>query len=850
MSGTLLSMLADTSIRVSVAAVLVAGALAALRVRASAVRHASWTAVLFTMLLMPVLPSYVPAIALPFSMALPLPKGDGIRAPGASHPVRRIEAAPDSDRRASADPIAGPADEPATAEAGASADGSVPVNRPAQGTLWRLIVRTVYCSVAAAMLIRFLVGWWGAARMTRASEPVSVPSECLSFIRGREDLDIRESRVLVAPVTVGVLMPTILLPATWKGWSSEKLRAVLAHEGAHVQRRDLFVAFIARLNCCLFWFHPLSWWLERTLAATAEHASDDVAMSVLDERARYAEILLDMARAVTEGRGRIAGWGVGIDGSGFLNRRIERALRGDVLREMSAARKGVLVASCMSAILLAAACRPSSESFLENAALEQRDWRLRAELERLEQSQWQHFANVDWEAGPGPLDSLEAAVRENPDDLDALQQFLVGYWAQYAPRAVIGLGNPLISNKVVDAKLLAARRVHILRLIDRHPESELAGAVEARIFPNDLRPFFPGDPAGYSQAKALWVAHANRANVSAAVLGHAADFFEAADQSIAEQMLLRAQAMDFNGPWTARLGRLYAIELVGSVAAAGRHAIRTISMAEPRGSLGLAARQKLAETTDDVLLTAAGWFLARAGSGRQGIDFNPEYWAESCFERALHINPQAVLAHSALLEVRSQQRRSRQPLWRPAPASLDATVAALPEAQRFQQLPDLARDAYITLEDLSRWDDPNLGDRRELARKQATKYAEETLELAPQFREDPHYGTAIYTANMTLSALALRDGDSRKALDHLRRASHAPASEALKYSDGMVSGWRVIRDLLAQGERQAVIDFLDRMAQTNRAERIDLREAAAALRRGETPRSLGRARWWPVAPWM
>jgi hypothetical protein len=33
-----------------------------------------------------------------------------------------------------------------------------------------------------------------------------------------------------------------------------------------------------------------------------------------------------------------------------------------------------------------------------------------------------------------------------------------------------------------------------------------------------------------------------------------------------------------------------------------------------------------------------------------------------------------------------------------------------------------------------------------------------------------------------------------------------------------------------------VIDFLDQMARTNLAARLDLREAAAALRRGETPR--------------
>jgi beta-lactamase regulating signal transducer with metallopeptidase domain len=847
MSGTILRMLADTSIRASAAAFLVAGVLAAFRVRASGVRHASWTAVLFAMLLMPVLSYSLPTITLPFSVAVPpLPEDLGLALPGASQTVQSTKAAPGSARTVSVEPLAVRSDE-RTAESGEGAYVPRPVERPLQSAFWPLCVLGVYYVVAAAMLSRFLVGWWGAARITAASEPVIPPRECLAFTRSPRAVDIRESRFVTSPVAVGVLVPTILLPVTWRRWSGEKLRAVLAHESAHVHRRDLLVAFFAHLNRCLLWFHPLAWWLERTLAASAEQASDDIAMSAVGERGAYAEILLDMARAVGQRHGRIAWPGVGIDGTGLLNQRIERVLRGEGSREISAVRRSIVAVSCMSAIVIAVACRPSSPAFHENAAIERRDRALRAQLEQIERSQGKHFANVDWDAGSGPLESLEAAVRANPEDLDALQRFLVSYWVLYAPRPVSGWGNPLISNKVVDTRLLAARRAHILSLIERHPDSELADAVEARIFPHDLEPFFPGDPIGYSQAKALWLAHAHRPSAKAVVLGHAADFLEAADKPLAEQMLLRARALDPKGPWIARLGRLYAIALVGSLVPAGRNAVRTLSVAQPRAPYGHVVREKLGESTDDVLLTAAGWFLASAGSWRQGIDFNPQFWAESCFKRALQINPQGILAHTKLLDVISDQRNNREPLWRVPPASLDARIASLPEAERFQQMPGLAHGAYLTLESISRWDDPNLHDRREIARNQATRYAEETLKLAPKFRTDPHYGTAMYTANMTLSSLALRDGDKKKAVEYLRRASQAPASEELTYSDHIVSGWHIIRDLLAQGERQAVIDFLERIAHTNVAERIDLREAAAALRRGETPRRF-RARTRSVIP--
>jgi hypothetical protein len=42
-------------------------------------------------------------------------------------------------------------------------------------------------------------------------------------------------------------------------------------------------------------------------------------------------------------------------------------------------------------------------------------------------------------------------------------------------------------------------------------------------------------------------------------------------------------------------------------------------------------------------------------------------------------------------------RGNREPLWTIPPADLDAHVAALPELERFEQLPELARNAYNTV---------------------------------------------------------------------------------------------------------------------------------------------------------
>jgi uncharacterized protein (TIGR03435 family) len=820
MIGDVVWTLADISIRACVAAVLVAGALAAFRVRASAVRHASWTAVLVSMLLMPALVRTVPVIAVPMSLAVPaLPL---------SADVDRREASSMSVRTASIDAASASVGSSFSIEPSDSALQRAPVSSRTPRVSWLLVTLALYAVGAFAMLLRFLVGWWGAARIAGSAERLSPPPDCLVLLPNR-NIDMRESRAVTVPVTVGLMRQTILLPCEWRRWSREKLRAVLAHELAHVRRRDLIVAFTAYVNRCLFWFHPLSWWLERTLTATAEQAADEEAIAVLGDRRAYAEILLDMARAVASAGGRVSWLGVGIDGSGLLHRRIASALAGGAPRHASALRQSMVAVSCVSAILIAVACRPSPISIGEDASLEQHDRAFRLQLLQVSESRLGHFVGIDWDAESHALAARERELGQHPDDVNVLRQFLVSYWAQYACNAVADCGNPVVVNKVVDARLLAARRSLIVSLIDRHPESDLAGAVEALIFLKDLAPFFPADPAGYAQAKSAWTAQTRRPDVSAVVLGHAAEFFALEDKPLAEQMLLRARSLDPHGPWAARLGRFYRDALLGSMAIAGRNSLRTVSAGEPRPSFVMALREKLAKSTDEEVLTATGWFLSGSGKG-PWMDVDPVAWAQSCLTRALQINPRAIVAHTALLQLREQMRND-EPLWRVAPASRDVYVATLAERQRFEELPRLARSAYRMVTEFDTLNDQNLRGRLELGRDQARRYAEDALKLAPKFRDDPDYGTAIYTANMTLSALALHDGDRKASVLYLQRASDAPSSERLAYGADVV--WRQhVRDLVTRSERQAAIAYLERMAGTNIARRIDLRDWAAELRRG------------------
>jgi hypothetical protein len=106
---------------------------------------------------------------------------------------------------------------------------------------------------------------------------------------------------------------------------AEDAEAILAHEVAHVVRRDWPALMLARVATAFFWFNPLVWLLDRAIVRHSEEAADCRAVSHV-EPTHYAQALLGCAhhcagspmpansiassdlaqrvKAVLEGRGR------------------------------------------------------------------------------------------------------------------------------------------------------------------------------------------------------------------------------------------------------------------------------------------------------------------------------------------------------------------------------------------------------------------------------------------------------------------------------------------------------------------------------------------------------------------
>ena len=107
------------------------------------------------------------------------------------------------------------------------------------------------------------------------------------------------SRDVSGPVVAGYLRPCVLLPLCAREWSAERERVVLAHELAHVRRRDGLALLIGQLVCAIHWFNPLSWLVSSRLRRECELAADEDVLATGVRPSSYADHLIAIARTLT-----------------------------------------------------------------------------------------------------------------------------------------------------------------------------------------------------------------------------------------------------------------------------------------------------------------------------------------------------------------------------------------------------------------------------------------------------------------------------------------------------------------------------------------------------------------------
>ena len=113
-------------------------------------------------------------------------------------------------------------------------------------------------------------------------------------------LEVCETAALRSAATIGWRRPVLLLPSDWRTWTETERRVVLAHELAHVARRDYLTSVVARLATSIHFYQPLVLWLSRQLRIQQELAADSHAAAIAGGRQTYLTTLAQMALRADE----------------------------------------------------------------------------------------------------------------------------------------------------------------------------------------------------------------------------------------------------------------------------------------------------------------------------------------------------------------------------------------------------------------------------------------------------------------------------------------------------------------------------------------------------------------------
>ena len=157
----------------------------------------------------------------------------------------------------------------------------------------------VWLVCAILLAAYFVIGYTCMVRQFRGTRLAPQPSIDALLDRFRF---LRAPRICVsssrrAPLTFGVFRPTVLLPEDLPVGDAQ-FQLILAHELAHIRRKDCLRKLLLTVCLCLYWWNPLVWLMVWLANRDMELACDEAVLRALgpDCRKAYALTLLDMAQ--------------------------------------------------------------------------------------------------------------------------------------------------------------------------------------------------------------------------------------------------------------------------------------------------------------------------------------------------------------------------------------------------------------------------------------------------------------------------------------------------------------------------------------------------------------------------
>ena len=143
--------------------------------------------------------------------------------------------------------------------------------------IWIPLAAVIWCFGMALMVLYTAISYWNLCRKVDTAV--------------RYNGNIYQSENVGSPFVLGILKPRIYLPYSMDG---KNLEHVVAHEQAHIRRKDHWWKPLGFLLLTVYWFNPLMWMAYILLCRDIELACDEKVIAELgnEQRADYTQALV------------------------------------------------------------------------------------------------------------------------------------------------------------------------------------------------------------------------------------------------------------------------------------------------------------------------------------------------------------------------------------------------------------------------------------------------------------------------------------------------------------------------------------------------------------------------------
>jgi TonB family protein len=216
-------------------------------------------------------------------------------------------------------------------------------------------VTIVYVAVIAYFVVRFLWRAINLSALRREAVPLPLKGQAALFWQRClkrfevQDVTIAASSQVFGPVTLGIQRKLLLLPVNVIEQLPEAdLHTVIAHEFAHMRRKDFMKNLLYELLCLPVSYHPLLWLTRARIMESREMVCDQMASAVTGTN-EYAQSLLRLASLLITGTLGRTPHTIGIFDANLFERRLMNVT--EKQQEIRGVRRAVVLAACAALAL-------------------------------------------------------------------------------------------------------------------------------------------------------------------------------------------------------------------------------------------------------------------------------------------------------------------------------------------------------------------------------------------------------------------------------------------------------------------------------------------------------------------